>query len=302
MTFREAYATVQGLTANFTPEVKDTTVYRLLKAATIRFASETAATIRTHEITPDGSRDYALPQVRLGRIWRVEHEVSSVVYPVRGITPEELDLIDRATNTTGSPIANYTRFGRTLRVWPLASSGSLRIYHAPIPVLANRDSANEAGETATAGSVTTASATTITHGLVANRAGTTDYFNGCRIAFTSGTLDTQSSFITSTNEGASAVTFTFSPAVSTAVTTHTFRIEDVLEVPDEFTMACVNYAAGIIAGMDSKAKQMAQFLLGDFEAMFLVAKRRGFALGPGTQQRMISQEELAYSNWPMGWR
>ena len=189
MTYREAYATVQVLTANFAPELNDTTVYRLIKAATYRFASETAATIRTHEITPDGSRDYTLPQVRMGRIWRVEHTVSNLNYYVRGITLEEMDHIDIGTTTTGSPIERWTRFGRTLRVWPLASGGTLRIYHAPVPVLANRDSANEGGETGgLGGNSTTVVATSLSHGTINNFAGNTDYFNGCRIFFMTGSV------------------------------------------------------------------------------------------------------------------
>lgn len=292
MTLRECFASVQSIVKNLAPELHYEAVARHLKHAQAEIMSESAVGVVKTTLTADGSRDYILSP-RIGRIWKVEHEVSSIAYPVNGITPRDFDLLDQNITTTGTILECYTRFGRVLRVWPLASSGSIHVYHSPAPVMELRDSKTDAGETATGGSVTTVAASTITLGLVANRAGTTDYFNGCKVVFTSGTtLSTQASFITSTSEGASAVTFTFSPAVSIVPTTETFRIEDALEVPEEFHSACIAYAAGMSAAMDKRSGVLAERLLAQYDRKLQIAKMRGFGVGPDTEQRMKDYSEI----------
>ena len=291
MTFREAFGAVQGMLQNFASEVKEPSVVGHLKRATFRFAQETAATVAPVTIAVTGARDYTLPQVRLGRIWRVEHQLSDRIYPVEASTFDFIDTVDGNRATTGTYAEYFVRFGRTLRVSPQPSSGTITVYHSPIPVLASRDTIRGRSETATGGTSVTVAASTITQGLIANRQGPTDYFNGCKLVFTSGTtLTSQYSYITGANEG-SAITFDIHIPVSAAVTTETFEIHDVLEVPDQYAPAVVSYAAGMTAALDRNARVLAEQFLSEFTDALEMARRRPFAHEPGTALRFTDVDE-----------
>jgi len=283
MTTREGYARVEAMLSNTKAEVKESAVVMLLKDATARFAAETAAQINTVTFTMDSSRDYTLP-MRVGRIFRVESEVSNELRVLEGVDLAEIDGRYQTVTEGGATHPDlYARFGRTLRIYPQPGSGTLRVYHAPIPIYEDRSTPR--GETliASDGSTTTA-ALSVFSAPINNKAGVTDYYTPCKIVFESGPTN-QSSFITSVNEGALLITFTFSPAVSTAVaSTNTFRIEDVLEVPDDIALMCCYYAAGVIGNK--------QIWLDLFEARLRKERSRGFGGEPDTTRRMRDYAEM----------
>lgn len=292
MTYREAFSTVQGIVGHYAPDLVETAVRRLIKAATIRFASETSANVVLHEIAADGSRDYAMPQVRIGRIWRVEHQVNNIVRRVEGVEHSEFDRQYGDITTSGTDIAIYARIGRTLRVAPLASSGTIRIYHSPVPVLADRDTPEGSTETTTsAGSTTSLIASTISHGVIGQgSASDSDYFDGCVLQIDSGTQNGERSFVTGYVE--STGTFTVSPAFSGVIGSGvTFHIEDTLEVPDEFAPACVDFAAGLSAALDPKAARLTDRLLGSFDHGLAIAAGRPFGSGPDIGHRLRDRSE-----------
>lgn len=293
MTMREAFAEIQGILQNFAPENMYPAAVRHLKHASQEFA-KSPALAQTVTILPTGVSDYTLPQTRIARVFHAEHATSGRVWQPDIVAVDSLSGEYPDPTTTGSEVKYLAFFGRTARIAPLVTGGTLTLWVSAMPVSTLRDTPRNKTETATGGSTTTAVASTITHGIINNRAGATDYFNGCRIVFDSGTtLTSQYSYITSANEGASSITFTFSPAVSTAVTTESFHIEDVLEVPDQYATACIDYASGMIAALDSKAGALASRLLQSYDAILADAKGKPFGWQPGARYRVHDYMERA---------
>lgn len=293
MTIRDAFAEIQGMLQSFAPENMYPVAARHLKHATQAFAM-TPALAQTMTVLPTGVADYTLSARRISRIYHIEHANNGRTWQPRIVEPAELSAEFPDPTTTGSEVRYATFFGRTVRLAPLVTGGTVTLWCSVVPVSTLRDTPRNKTETATAGSTTTAVASTITHGLVNNRSGATDYFDGCRIVFDSGSaLTSQYSYITGTNEGASSITFTFSPAVSTAVTTETFHIEDSLEVPEQYAVACVDYAAGMIAALDSKAGALASRLLQSYDAVLAEAKAKPFGWQPGAKFRVGDYMERA---------
>lgn len=293
MTIREAFAEIQGILQNFAPENMYPTASRHLKHASQAFA-QSPALAQTVTVLPTGVSDYTLPQTRIVRVYHAEHQNDNRLWQPDIVAVDTLSGEYPDPTTTGSEVRYVALWGRNLRIAPLVTGGTLTLWVSVMPVSTLRDTPRNTTETATGGSTTTAVADTITHGLVNNRAGTTDYFNGCRIVFDSGsTLNSQYSYVTGFNEGASSVTFTFSPAVSTAVTTESFHIEDVLEVTDEHAPACIDYAAGMIAALDSKAGALASRLLQSYDADLAKALAKPFGWQPGARYRVHDYMERA---------
>lgn len=298
MTFRDAFSEVQGLCQNYCPENFYPVAVRHLKHASLEFC-RTPALVGSYSIALTGARDYTLPKSRLGRVYRVENSAdANMIYTVNVLPLDDLTERWRNQTTTGTYVRACSIFGRTLRVAPLPSSGTITVYAAPQPILSLRDTTRDMTNTATGGSTSTCAASTITQGVVNNRAGVTDYFEGCRIVFDSGNAASQSSFITSANEGASAITFTFNPSVSTAIANNdTFHIEDVLEVPDQYVPGCINYAAGMICALDKDAKGVAQALLDSYQADLSEAKGKPFGWQPGMKSRLRDYTEGNAWGW-----
>ena len=293
MTVRDAFAEIQGILQNFAPENMYPVASRHLKRATMEFA-RTPALIQPITITPTGVADYTLSSTRIGRIYYIEHQVGGLTHQPALLEQSEASYLYSSPTETGSYVNTVTLFGRTARLSPLVTGGTVTIWASLMPVPTLRDTPRNITETATGGSTITAAAATITHGIVANRLGATDYFNGCRIVFDSGTtLTSQASVITSADEGAAAITFTFSPAVSTAVTTESFHIEDVLEVSQQYVPACIDYAAGMIGALDSKAGALASRLLQQYDSVLREAKGKPPGWQPASKHRVRDYMERA---------
>lgn len=291
MTFREAFSELQGILGNYAPENLYPTACRHLKHATMEFA-RTPATIQTMTVALTGAQDYTLPQARIARVYEVQHDSGGTIYRPTLVAVNEIADNYPDSSTTGAEARFCSIFGRTLRIAPLVSTGTVTLFYSPMPVVALRDTPRNKVETATGGSTSTAAASTITHGLVNNRAGTTDYFTGCRIVFDSGNSASQSSFITTANEGSAAITFTFSPVVSTTIANNdTFHIEDVLEVPEQYVPACIDYAAGMIAALDPTAAILSNLLIQRYTDTLTEAKGKPFGWQPGAKFRIRDYTE-----------
>lgn len=289
MTYKEAAATaIDLLGAAGMDGLKDKSIYyRHLKIACSRFLSETAAMIRRHDITPDGSTTYSLIGTRVGRLWSAQYDRDSSITDVR---IRQLGWFHRWATTTNAAandrITDVCRDGtERIRVHGIPSNGTLTLYHAPTPTIADRDSL-PSGETVTTGSsTTTVCVTTPSRGNVANGSSSSDYYKGCQIVFRSNTTTTALRnaryTIASHNESASPVVFTTSETMNaTPADTDVFDIEDVLDVPERFALACIDYAAGRVGlrvqGYDALCKQ----LLTDFAAEFRLAQTIGLDPDP----------------------
>lgn len=294
MTFREAYSAIQGILGNRAGDELYDQAARLIKHATVEFASKTSASVVPLTISMNGSYDYTLPQVRVGRIWYATADDGSTVQRINGVNLTEHEARYGGPQSGATFPDIYTRFGRTLRVSPQPSAGTITLYHAPIPVLQLRDTPRDGFETCATGTTATAVATTISHGVINNRQGYTDYFNGCRFY---GITTTESSFITGTIEGATLVTFSLSPYLGVTLVSHTFRIEDVLEVPDEYAPACIDYAAGMLCGLDKYGQVLAGRLLGSYDETLRRAAARPFGNGPDVESRIKDYSEGLMGEW-----
>lgn len=294
MTFRDAYSQIQAELGLFGDELREEAVNRLLKRATAIFADQTAATVYIATFTMDGSRDYKLNNHRVGRLLRVESEVGDEVESLAGVRLDEFDRHDRSLSSSpGTHPAMYGHVPGLLRVYPRPSSGSLRIYYTPVPVMADRGTPRERTLAATGGATNTVAFTTVAGdmwNIVANRQGLNDYYAGCRVVFESG-ITSNASYVTESNEGATLTTFTLYPYLSSAAASgHLFRIEDALEVAEQYVPACIGYAAGMCAAQKNM-NSIAQVQFRAWEEGLAQAKRYGFGGGPDVEDRMVDYVE-----------
>jgi hypothetical protein len=280
--------------------------YRHLKLAEGRFLGETAVLLRKHEITPVASSNgrYSLLGTRVGRIWSAEFEVNGLCSPVAIV--EQSWFHEHRQDTAsggGDRMFEVCRDGTEgIRCYPpLVEGGTLRLFHAPDVILDDRDS-RPAGELVAATSTTTAiKVAAPTLGKVDNGSATSRYFYGCPLVFrattTTPALRGVRAVCTLYNESASPAVFTPQDALpGTPVAGDKFDIQDVISLPERYTAACIDYAAGRVAlrieGFDRLAKQ----LLTDFGAVFGKALLEGVDPDPMTERFIIDRRPKT------GWR
>ena len=300
MTFRDAYSQIEAELGIFDAGIREEAAYRLLKRATAIFADQTAATVYIATITMDTSRDYSLNNHRIGRLLRVESIVGDEVVSPRGVRMDEFDRYDtNVSNSSGTHPAIYGHIPGLIRIYPRPGSGTLKLYYTPVPIMADRGTPRERTLTATGGATNTVAFTTVAgdmNNIVANRQGANDYYTGCRVVFESG-ITSNASYVSDANEGATLTTFTLYPFLSSAAAVgHLFRIEDSLEVAEQYAPVCVAYAAGMIAAQKEMGG-IAQAQLSYWQEGLQSAKRLGFGEGPDTENRVIDYVEARSRRW-----